>query len=267
MGYMNKLTFADVVDDSIVVFFEDQSAFADWIVQKTGGGSDKVSVDLAKQQITFAPKLHKRDEVVARVHLIGSVASQPRSSLWAWANPQFADHPVSQMSARIRQFGENSEIAELTTGELPIPENVGDGVDQLGMAATKMAAVSCRISGIPTAQISGGEQQRVIMLVDAAGFFPSRPSGVTFPRMLMGPISAGWVTDHRRATQGYAQARGLGYGWGENFASITIGFPEGPVTVAFDESGRVADIQGQLADPNAADPNAHPRPPGVPPAQ
>ncbi|OYO01836.1 DUF6882 domain-containing protein [Enemella evansiae] len=242
---MAHLTFADVMDDSILVYVEDHQAFLDWLEQQTGGGVGQTGVDLAKQQITYQPKLHKRDEVVARVHLLGSIAESPRSALWAWANPAFAEAPVAQMSTRVRDFGAARGIPELTTGELPIADQGGE--EALTGWATRMAAVSCRIIGIPTAQVMTTGTTRVVMLVDAAGFTPPAPSGITFPRILTTALQAdGWITDHRRAVQGYAQARNLPYGWEPGFAALNIGFPEGNVRVAFDEQGRVGAIDAQL---------------------
>ncbi|WP_432559991.1 DUF6882 domain-containing protein [Granulicoccus sp. GXG6511] len=240
---MSGLSFADVMDDSILVYVEDHERFVEWITERTGGGSDEMSVDLHKQQITYRPKLHKREEVVAPIHLLGSVATEPRSAMWAWANEHVKDLPVARMVERVRDFGASRGVAELTTPEISIPAD-SEGSDGLATTATTMAAISCRITGIPTAQIITGNGIRLVMLVDAAGFAPATPSGISFPRTLMSAISApGWVHDHRRATQGYAQARNLPYGWEPNFGALNIGFPEGNVRVAFDQDGRVSDIQ------------------------
>jgi hypothetical protein len=254
------LTFANVMDDSILAYVEDHERFVEWITERTGGGSDSMSLDLHKQQITYRPRLHKRDEVVAPIHLLGSVASEPRSAMWAWANEHVKDLPVATMVQRVRGFGESNGVSELTTAEIPVPEG-DEGSDALAAMATTMAAVSCRIIGIPTAQIITGDGVRLVMLVDAAGFTPAVPSGLTFPRILTTAISApGWVHEHRRATQGYAQARNLPYGWEPNFSALNIGFPEGNVRIAFDQAGRVADIQAQFG-PRQPGPE-HPAPPG-----
>lgn len=246
---MSGLSFADVLDDSILVYLEDHSAFQNWIAEQTGGGSEEMSVDLAKQQITYVPRLHKRPEVVARVHLLGSVATEPRSALWAWANPAFADKPMTEMCTRVREFGEARGIAELTTGELPIPPDAGES-DQVSAYATRMAAASCRITGIPTSQIINRGTSRVVMLVDAAGFVPARPSGIAFPRIFTTAISvAGYVHDQRRAAQGYAQARNLPYSWEPGFSALNIGFPEGNVRMAFGDQGLLTDIRADFSAP------------------
>lgn len=239
---MAGLSFTDVVDDSILVYVEDHERFVEWITKRTGGGSEEMSVDLHRQQITYRPKLHKREEVVAPIHLLGSVAAEPRSAMWAWANDHVKDLPAARMVERVREFGASRGVSELTSPEIPAPADT-DGGDGLATIATTMAAVSCRITGIPTAQIITGGGIRLVMLVDAAGFTPATPSGLTFPRILTSAINAaGWVHDPRRATQSYAQARQLPYGWEPNFAALNIGFPEGNVRVGFDGQGRIAEI-------------------------
>lgn len=235
------------MDDSILVYVEDHERFVEWINQRTGGGSDAMSVDLHKQQITYRPKLHKRDEVVAPIHLLGSVADEPRSAMWAWANDHVKQLPVARMVERVREFGASRGLDELTTPEISIPADA-EGSDGLAAIATTMAAVSCRIIGIPTAQIIAGNGIRLVMLVDAAGFTPATPSGLTFPRSLMSAIKApGWVHDHRRATQGYAQARGLPHGWEPGFQALNIGFPEGNLRISFDDAGRVAGVNADFS--------------------
>ena len=242
---MSGLSFADVMDDSILVYLEDHTRFVEWVTERTGGGADEMSLDFDKQQITYRPKLHKRDEVIAPIHLLGSVADEERTAMWAWANEHFRGLPVARMVERVKDFGTSQGVQELTQPEITIPPD--DGIDRLAAIATTMAAVSCRITGIPTAQIMTGSGVRLVMLVDAAGFTPVTPSGLSFPRILMNAITApGWVHDHRRATQGYAQARKLPHGWEPNFHALNIGFPEGNLRVAFDDAGRVGDITTQF---------------------
>jgi hypothetical protein len=116
-----------------------------------------------------------------------------------------------------------------------------------------MAAVSCRITGIPTSQIINRGSSRVVMLVDAAGFTPPAVSGISFPRLFTTAISVpGYVSDQRRAAQGYAQAHNLPYGWEPNFSALNIGFPEGNVRMTFGEQGLLTDIQAEFAAPPPA---------------
>lgn len=239
------LTYENVVDDSILLHFEAQNAFADFVTEQTGGGSEEVKVDLAKQQITFIPKLHKRDELVCRAHLIGSVAADPHSAMWGWNNPQFVGQPIVKLSERIRGFGESNGIAELSNGEIPLPDET-----DTHHAANRMAAVGCRITGMPVAHIVGAGSTAVVFALDPVGFTLGQPDGVSFPRVVIGPIQeGGWVNDHRRAVQGYAQARSIPHGWAPGFTGIQLRFPEGPVTVDFDEQGRVSHVNAQLSAP------------------
>lgn len=236
------LTYENVVDDSILVHFEAQNAFSDFITEATGGGSDHYQIDLAKQQITFEPTLHKRDEVVCRLHLLASVAAQPHSVLWAWANPQFAERPVAALSERVRDFGADNQISEFAEGEWQLPEDADDA-----HIAQQVAAVGCRITGMPVGLVTQAGSTQVVFALDPAGFALGEPDATTFPRVVLGPIGHGdWVFDHRRAVQGYAQARRIPHGWASGFTGIQLRFPQGPVTVDFDEAGRVGEVHAEL---------------------
>ena len=121
------------------------------------------------------------------------------------------------------------------------------GLGVQGLTRAVIGSHADWIIGIPTAQVMGTGTTRAVMLVDPAGFVPARPSGISFPRILMSAMQeTGWITDPRRAVQGYAQARALPYGWEPGFGALNIGFPEGNVRVGFDEHGRVAGVDAQL---------------------
>lgn len=240
---MSTLSFADVVDDSVLAFVESQAAFGDWLEERTGPGWS-FQFDLQAQQVTFVPKLHKREEVVCRMHLIGSVAESPRSALWAWANPVFADHPVAQMSARVREFGQSRQIRELDEAEVPLPQA------DLDVFATQMAAVAWRITGLPTGLVAPNGDTRVIALLDPANFHVAAPTTSAAPAALLAPIGA-MANDHRRAIQGYAQARQLPHSWAPGFSALQLRYPDGELRVSFDEQGRLSDLDASTTGPSA----------------
>ena len=236
------LTYENVVDDSILLHFETQKSFSDFVEQQTGGGAENAKVDLAKQQITYVPKFHKREELVVRAHLLASIATEPHSVMWAWANEHFAGQSISRLSERIRGFGENNGIAELTTGEREL-----GGVDP-EQAARQIAAIGCRITGMPAAHIASAGGTVVVFAIDPAGFALGQPDAHSFPEVVLGPIhQGGWVHDTRRAVQGYAQARNIPHGWAEGFTGIQLTFPQGPVTIDFSPEGSIADVRADLA--------------------
>jgi len=235
------LTYENVVDDSILLHFEAQAQFQEFIDEQTGGGAGDMKVDLSKNQITFIPKLHKRNDLVCTAHLIGSVAADPHSVMWGWHNPQFAGEHVTRLSERIRDFGENNGVPQLTQGEYDLDDSA-----DVRHVANQIAAMASRITGMPISYIVNAGSTAVVLTLDPVGFALPTPSFVTFPRVCLAPIQeGGWVFDHRRAVQGYAQARNIPHGWAPNFTGIQLRFPDGVVTVDFDEQGRVGQVNAQ----------------------
>lgn len=235
---MSTLSFADVVDDSVLAFLESQARFGEWIESTTGPGYS-FKVDLDRQQITFVPKLHKRDEVVCRLHLIGSVAESPRSALWSWANPVFAEHRVAALSLRVQEFGRSRQIPELAEGQIELPNA------DLDVFATQMASVAWRITGMPTGLVVPNGETRVVTLLDPANFSVGQPTAVNAPATLVGPIGS-MTHDHRRALQGFAQARQLPHQWAPGFTALSLRYPDGELNAQFDEQGRLADLTGSV---------------------
>lgn len=224
-----SLTFADVVDDSMLAYAEAQNALAAWIHAQTGGGSDEQKVDLERRQVTWLPRLHKREEVTAVAHYVGRVTGQ--SAQWSWADPQWADTPFVRLAERIRAFGEANQIPELTS-----PTFEG--------AAWVMAGVACRVTEMPATHMAPTADGGVdVFVVDPAGFEVPPLGRDAFATLAEGSLQAeGFVHDHRRAVQGWAQARRMPHRWVDPgvWRTFDIGFAEGPLFISFDETGRYA---------------------------
>lgn len=227
-----SLTFDNVLDDSILLFLENHRAFADFINREIDGGSEQVKVDLDRRQITFLPRLVKRPEVVVTMHVAAIVKAEPAVAEWAWGLDDYADKPISVMSSRVRDFGQGQGIATFAEARHPLPE-----LSNPAMHAIALAATACRITGMPTAHLVPGGGAQVVLLLDPANFMPPVPSVTTLPDLITSSTGTGLVTDGRRAVQGYAQGRGLGYQWTEGFGSLQIALPDGTITVGFDERG------------------------------
>lgn len=233
-----SLTFDNVLDDAIVLYLENFAAFVAFINTETGGGAGQYKVDLDMRQVTYLPKLVKRNEVVVPLHLAATLAAESNDVLWAWANPKFGEAPVARLSSRVREFGQQQGIDRFATDSHPVPE----GVDP-GMYAIAIAACACRITGMPVAQVlphTNAQElsMQTVLLLDPANFRPPAPSSRAFAGLIGQTMSTGLVSDGRRAVQGYAQARGLPYRWADGFTSIELAMPDGPLQVAFDEQGR-----------------------------
>lgn len=221
-----SLSFADVVDDSMLAYAETQNAFAAWIDQQTGGGSEEQKIDRQRRQVTWLPRLHKREEVVATAHYIGAVLDGVAH--WAWADPELADTPFVRLSERIRGFGESNQIAELTSPTFPC-------------APWVMAGVACRVTEMPASHMAPRDGGVDVFVVDPAGFAVPPLARDAFATLEQGSLAAdGFVNDHRRAVQGWAQARRMPHRWADpgTWRVFDIGFPEGPLFTHFDEQGR-----------------------------
>lgn len=227
-----SLTFENVLDDSILLFLENHRAFADFINAEIDGGSEQVKVDLDRRQITFLPRLVKRNEVVVTMHVAAIVQADPAVATWAWAQPEYADKPISVMSSRVRDFGRAEQISTLAEPQHPLPEGTNEA-----MHAVALAATACRITGMPTAHMVPAGAAQLVLLLDPANFVPPRPSVATLPDLVAGSTGTGLVHDGRRAVQGYAQARGLAYQWTEGFGALQLRLPDGQLTIGFDPAG------------------------------
>ena len=95
-------------------------------------GAASWSVDVSAATLSFA------DGPAYRIDVIGSAATGPDTWLWAWAN-QHLPGDVAAASGRLRDYGEEHRIAQLTTGQLPLGEPP-DGVDGhlLGLIAAPL---------------------------------------------------------------------------------------------------------------------------------
>ncbi|MGA4507500.1 DUF6882 domain-containing protein [Propionibacteriaceae bacterium G1746] len=225
------LTYENVLDDSILLHLENHLAFADFIDAQTGGGSDQAKVDLDRRQITFLPRLVKRNEVVVPMHIAAVVQADPAVARWAWAMPEYAEKPISILSSRVRDFGTGQGIAQLAEAEHPVPDG------QVATHPLALAAVACRITGMPTAHLVPAGTAQVVLLLDPAGFMPPAPTVASVTALVGNATGTGLVSDARRAVQGYAQGRGISYQWGEGFGSLQLAVQDGTVTVAFGEDG------------------------------
>lgn len=229
------LSFDDVIDDSIIFSLLNGIAFEQFVETRTGGGAGRTRLDLERRLLTFEPRLAKREDVQLTVHLVARLepASEhvPNASLaWAWADPELGERPISQMSTRIRDFGQGQQIDRFARS------GYGFTTD-LDLEALKVAAASARITGLPVAHVQHEAGRRSVVLLDPANFQPRPPAPQELTKVLQGAINLGLVHDHRRAIQGFAGVANLPYQWSDGFGSVQLQLPEGPVEYRFDPSG------------------------------
>ena len=225
-----SLTYENVLDDSILLFLENHQSFADFINDQIDGGSEQTKIDIERRQVTFLPRLVKRPEVVVTMHVAAIV--EPTVATWAWSLDEYAGKPISVMSSRVRDFGQQQGIARFADPGHALT----DGVDP-AIHAVALSATACRITGMPTAHIVPAGTTQVVLLLDPANFLPPAPTVSGAAALVASSVGTGLVSDGRRAVQGYAQGRGIGYQWSEGFGSLQMMLPDGALSVEFDEAG------------------------------
>lgn len=174
------------------------------------------------------------DDLAFRAQLLGSEADGPQTWLWAWANEASQLPPgIVQLAHRIREQGRG--VPELEEPELPL--EVANG-HQLAMLAVGMAGAGAYYSG----PHGGGA---VLLVIDDPSYPAAPPMtavrfGSVFPALLQE-----FAFDHRVALSGFVEDFGIPARAADD-DGVEVDFPDGTLTVSFDELGRVAGIAGRV---------------------
>ena len=210
--------FDDLVDDAIFLCMESQGR-----TQELWGSFDW-NVDLPTQQFTF-----KSDPPTQfRAHLLGSSAPGPNSWLWGWANSNV--DPVSvELISRVRDYAATQGIAELTTPELPLTDDLPL---RLALAAESLTGLRTYFNG------DIGRGSRMWLLLEGDGLALPAPDFITVAGVITRGIMATTVSDHRRAVRSYASHRGISL---RDETTMTLVLPAGSVSVEF-ENDRISSV-------------------------
>jgi hypothetical protein len=180
------------------------------------------------------------------VHLLGTAAPGPHSWLWSWANPSGFAPAVTALAEWLRGFGEQHGIAELTTAEVPFADLPG-APDNAAAAAWALVDAAKAASGRWTGYIPDtGGGTYAAFLIEHPQFELPPPEGPRVMRVFQQGLAELAITDHRRAVQSYAVARGLG-GTSMEDGSMALSGPGIAANVTFDAWGRVSAITGKLS--------------------
>jgi len=154
------------------------------------------------------------------------------------------DRPGSPALAEwLRGFGEQHGIAEFTTPELPFASLPGAPNDP-AVAVWALVDAAKAASGRWTSYTGdAGGGTRAAFLIEHPDFALPPPSGPRVMRVLQEGLELG-ITDHRRAVQSYAAARGLDIAWTEGSAALSG--PGLSITIDLDALGRIGTIGGKL---------------------
>ena len=96
------------------------------------GKADQWSLDLSQGDLLFT--FSKGVVATCPAQIVGSLDTDGGSWLWAWANPSIPES-LQRDSLRIRGYGQQRQIARLTSAEWPCTEE----------EAWRMAALACTL--------------------------------------------------------------------------------------------------------------------------
>ncbi|WP_454043052.1 DUF6882 domain-containing protein [Cellulosimicrobium sp. Marseille-Q8652] len=235
----------DLVDDVAFLSHEHQLHLADLY------GDDSWHADLSAGTFTFTSASGATTE--CRLQLVGTSAPGPGTWMWGWQNVNGFPDEVLVVAEKTRGTG----LAETTTAELSLSEG-------LPHRLTLAAKATTRPSAHYSAPVDGdGSGTRAWLLLEHPTLELPAPGLPRVVRTLSEGLLSATVADHRRAVLAYADGRGLGVEPGDDGAVVLV-VPGGAVTVTFDDSARITQIQA-TARP-VAPPDAEPAPGDADPA-
>src|SRR5690606_903923 len=128
-------------------------------------GEHRWDADLDAGTLTFASLDDSARTLVATPHLLASIAPGPRSLMWSWALPQGDRTGITQ---RLRAYGEEHGISELTDGEVAFPDDAGDDLEQwIAELAHAVGGAAVEITGLSPYYSAPAGGARAVLLLDA----------------------------------------------------------------------------------------------------
>ena len=230
-------TLQDLVDRAVFYSTEVQTHFggliadAEWEVDFT-----------SDPHLTFS----SADGVVlrGRPHLIGSESSRDKTWLWGWENVNDFPDAVIGLSHDVRKFGAAEEVAELTTPELNLDEELAL---RLTLAAKEATGKWVHYPA------EAGAGTTVWLLVDAAEVVLPEPQVKVSVRALMQGLTQTTVSDHRAAIDWYVSKRGIPVRELPE-GGLRMLFADGSADLSFDDERRISNcdmntpLEGEAAE-------------------
>lgn len=212
-------------------------------------GEHRWDVDLAAGTFTFASAEQTDRTLTATPHLLASIAPGPRSLMWSWAMPQ-GDR--SGITERLRAYGAEHGIPELTQGEVPFPDDTGEDIEAwVADLAHAIAGAAIEITGLSPYYSAPAGGARAVLLLDAPiERLTVAAATAALPRILSGLT----LNDPRASVWDLGRLAGWHLEWAdEAFSAATLTDATGSATFRFDEYARISGIQGTLtgASPSA----------------
>lgn len=237
-----------LVSDGALLALETQAHLTDVFEHHPSWG-----VDLASGTFTFSGE--GATSQTFGVQLLGSAAAGPRSWLWGWANPAGFPEPVLRAAVAARELGEKYQIPELTSGELPFPEDDAEGHDLAIRLWIATRVASGEWFGYRGEANPG---QWVYMLLTGDGLSLPEPTVARTLRVATEALQLGLLSDPWRAFSSYATLRAL------DWDGTQLTLSDGVVTIGFDEQGRVRSMNGSAGPAGPTGESAGPAPSPAP---
>ncbi|WP_309133190.1 DUF6882 domain-containing protein [Brevibacterium sp.] len=216
----------DLVNSAVFLSTEMQSHFGRLIADATW------EVDFtADPQLTFSSE--NGPVLRTRPHLLGSESHG--TWLWGWDNINDFPEPVVDLSHQVRRFGAGESVAELTTAELELDDELALRLTLAAKAATGTWAHYPAAAGAGTT---------VWLLVDAPELTLPAPQVKATVRALMQGLTLTTVDDHRAALEAYVARRGIPIApLAED--GVRLLFADGSADLSFDDQRRISNCEVQ----------------------
>jgi hypothetical protein len=186
------------------------------------------AVDINAGTVTFGGDLRYP------IQLLGTEAEGDQSWLWAWANTQSNIPPqLLKAGSWLRAYGQQHGIAELTEANLPLDHADGHLLSMVSGGLTRQ----CYYRG----PYQGGA---LFFLVEQVPDALATVAPQRVLTVLTQVLQMSYPVNHRLMVESFFAE--LNYQVSTHAASITGHHPAGSLTVSFDGSGRVENIQGQM---------------------
>jgi len=179
-----------------------------------------------------------------RPHLLGSESSRDRTWLWGWENVNDFPDAVIGLSHDVRKFGAAEEVAELTTAELDLDEELAL---RLTLAAKEATGKWVHYPA------EAGAGTTVWLLVDADEVVLPQPQVKVSVRALMQGLTQTTVSDHRAAIDWYVSKRGIPVRELPE-GGLRLLFSDGSADLSFDDERRISNcdmntpLEGEAAE-------------------
>jgi YD repeat-containing protein len=223
------MNFSELVDQHIGASMRKQLALSDLL------GKHSWQLDLSAGTVDFGKQGSFGKRRVYPIQVLGSVALDSGTWLWAWANSESNIPPACLRAAeRVKAFGATEGITELITPELPASDEKGH----------LLAAVSVGIAGADCSYRGPYEGGAVFFLVFDTPLAQAPPTATVRIANVLTQVIGQVTVNHRAMARAFLEAEGFRIA--EDGAELAARSADGrALQVRFDDLGRISGIETQ----------------------